>query len=176
MTIYKVLSDLIHMLTCTDTNLEESDSFNITSFKITAPRSEYGKICGARGKMIRGIKHLFEYAISRAIGEPLKVTLLEPHTGFMGAPTETEPSLYDPNKVQELCLDILSLMSEVQVEWDMDDTGRYIYTIDMEHEMIDEAFIEAFNVVLKGASKANGCSATFVFSKQEDGQDNRRED
>ena len=164
MTIYKLLTQIIKAITHSDVNIEEHSGYSITSYKITAPRTEYGKICGARGKMIQAIKHIFEYSLSRAINEPLKVSLYEPQDGFMGhRHEEPDPNKYDPEKVTDLALDLLSFFNKVSSSWDRDDVGFYNYKFKVSHQLIDEHFIDAFNVLFNGVSKAQGCPATYEF-------------
>ena len=78
----EILAESIEMLTNGKFQVFSSKESGAISLQIIVDRSEYGKICGSKGKMIRAIKHIWEVCLARGLEVPIRVSLKEPRTGF----------------------------------------------------------------------------------------------
>ena len=160
----ELLETAIHGLTKDSVEIEEVDSQSSTLIKITAPRSEYGKICGARGKMINSIKHIWEFILSRAIGKPLRVTLLEPSGGYRSERMKNpSPDSFNAEYIQNYALDLISMFSAVQVGWEKDEFNRYKYTIQLESHLKSDTK-ECLQTLLSAMAKAKGGDISISYN------------
>ena len=88
----ELLEECIFGLTEGEFSIHMKKDPRCTVFEIEVDRSEYGKICGAKGKMIRAIKFIWEACISRKIQKPVRVVLKEPLNGFSKGRQPNVPS------------------------------------------------------------------------------------
>ena len=124
----EILAEVMAMLTNGRFEIFTSDDRGSTNHQIIVDRSEYGKVCGSKGKMIRAIKHIWEVCIARGTDTPIRVNLREPNEGFAeGRSAEVSSDNFNEEDFAELIEEIISFVCDVTVDYEKLTNGS-LYT------------------------------------------------
>lgn len=172
----EILAETIDMLTSGKFEVKTFTQGEAQVHQIMVDRSEYGKICGSKGKMIRAIKYIWEVCISRNEEVPIRVNLKEPIDGYSkGRSAEVPSELFDLNDFLELIEDIMDLVGQIEVEIDDSETRQSlewdarnkIYKLKIYVEdppkYLKSEFEEACQVLFFAMAKANGGLVDIIF-------------
>ena len=166
----EILAESIEMLTNGKFEVFSSKESGAISLQIIVDRSEYGKICGSKGKMIRAIKHIWEVCLARGLEVPIRVSLKEPSTGFAeGRNAEVSPDKFNADDFCELKEEMISLMCDVEVDYEKLSSGavythKFFISMDDPPEYLGNEFKESFNILFHAMGKANGGYIKFDFN------------
>ena len=173
----EILAETIDMLTSGKFEIKTTDHGGSVIHQILVDRSEYGKVCGSKGEMIRAIKHLWEVCVSRGQETPIRVTLKEPTDGYAKGRSDTVPAEnFDVLDFMELIEDVLNLICETEVNVDDSENRQSLswdarskinkIKIEMEDppDYIKEEFYESCNVLFFAMAKANGGMIDMKFN------------
>lgn len=168
----EILAEAMGMLTNGRFEIFTTNDHGSINHQIIVDRSEYGKVCGSKGKMIRAIKHIWEVCISRGADKPIRVNLREPKTGFAeGRSAEVSSDKFSEEDFAELIEEIISFICDVTVDYEKinsDSLCTHVFYIEMDDppEYLGDEFKEAFNVLFHAMAKANGGYIKFDFNGQ----------
>jgi predicted RNA-binding protein YlqC (UPF0109 family) len=168
----EILAEAMAMLTNGKFEVFTSNEGGAVSHQIIVDRSEYGKVCGSKGKMIRAIKHIWEVCIARGADKPIRVNLREPSSGFAeGRNAEVPSDNFSEEDFAEIIEEIISFSCDVSVDYEKLSSGSshtHVFFIAMDDppEYLGDEFKEAFNVLFHAMAKANGGYVKFDFNGQ----------
>ena len=168
----EILAEAVDMLTSGKFEILTSDDGGAVSHQILVDRSEYGKVCGSKGKMIRAIKHIWEVCIARGIEKPIRVNLREPNSGFaVGRSADVPSDKFNEEDFAELIEEIISIICDVSVDYEKLNGGSlhtHVFYVEMYDppEYLGDEFKEAFIVLFHAMAKANGGYIEFKFHGQ----------
>ena len=162
----EILAEVVDMLTDGNFSVSTSNSGNAIVHQINIDRSEYGKVCGSKGKMIRAIKHIWEICISRSQEVPIRVTLMEPTDGYaQGRSADVPSENFDPDDFGELMEDVISLACKSKISYsEMNKSFCYNVCIEEPPHYISSDFYDSVNVLFHAMAKANGGKVEFKFN------------
>ena len=168
----EILAETVDMLTNGKFEILTSDEGGAVSHQIVVDRSEYGKVCGSKGKMIRAIKHIWEVCIARGIETPIRVNLREPSSGFaVGRSADVPSDKFNEEDFAELIEEIIAGICDVEVDYEKLNGGSlytHVFSIEMDDppEYLGAEFKESFIVLFHAMAKANGGNVDFKFNGQ----------
>lgn len=165
----EILAEAMSMLTNGKFEIFTSEDRGSIVHQIIVERSEYGKVCGSKGKMIRAIKHIWEVCIARGTDVPIRVNLMEPNKGFAEGRSEDVPiDNFDEEDFAELIEEIISFVCDVEVNYEKLSNGSnyshvFFVLLDDPPKYLGDEFKEAFTVLFHAMAKANGGFVKFNF-------------
>jgi len=143
----------------TQTDFEEQ---NLYIYSIHVNRSEYGKVCGAKGKMIRSIKYIWEVCMCRHLKKQVRVSLKEPSSGYSkGRQPDVPEENFDADLFLEVVSDIVEASSGGIVSYErFKDTTPPIFTYTVKYKRSNPCLGEEYKLALESVfnaiAKANG--------------------
>ena len=164
-----ILEEAITLLTNGDFELSRINTDEALVYTIYVERSEYGKICGAKGKMIRSIKYLWETCMSRKLKKPIRVILKEPSSGYSKGRQPIVPEeLFDASMFYDVISDILSASADADLsvkEFGDNRTKIFTYTVGeyKEQSYLGQDFKQSFETLATAIAKANGGNVIINF-------------
>jgi len=168
-----ILEEAITFLTDGEFNLKKTSNKDVIVYTIIVERSEYGKVCGAKGKTIRAIKHLWEACIARKLKKPIIVTLKEPTGGYAkGRSADVPAENFNQDEYLELVEDVLNLICHTTAKdhgsggglIPHDPKGYNVYiSMDDPPDYLKQEFYESANVLFQAMAKANGGNVSIHF-------------
>jgi len=165
----EILAEAMGMLTNGKFEIFSTEDRGAISHQIIVERSEYGKVCGSKGKMIRAIKHIWEVCLARGTDVPIRVNLREPNKGFAeGRSAEVSADNFDEEDFAELIEEVVSLVCDVNVNYEKLNNGHnytHVFFIELDDppKYLGDEFKEAFNILFHAMAKANGGYIKFNF-------------
>lgn len=161
----RFLKETIDLLINGDCEIKSANIWDCVSFTIIVDRSEYGKVCGSRGKMIKALKHLWEVCIARGLECPIRITLQEPSHGFAkGRSAEVPSEMFNSKSFREIISitlkELCGLDCNIKEQSHKGEEGAvlHVYKIEMKDTptYISREFYDAFTTVFFAIAKANG--------------------
>ena len=165
----EILAEAMSMLTNGKVQIFTSEDRGAVSHQIIVERSEYGKVCGSKGKMIRAIKHIWEVCIARGTDVPIRVNLKVPNKGFSDCRSAEVPlDNFCEEDFAELIEEIITYVCDVEVNYEKLSNGSnythvFFITLDDPPKYLGDEFKEAFTTLFHAMAKANGGVVKFDF-------------
>tara|TARA_Y100000401_G_scaffold116519_1_gene122482 strand:+ start:2470 stop:3006 length:537 start_codon:yes stop_codon:yes gene_type:complete len=170
--VRELLEECVYALTDGDFFINSKEDSRCIVYEIEVDRSEYGKICGAKGKMIRSIKYVWEACISRQIQKPIRVTLKEPSNGFSKGRQPNVPSeKFDPSWFHSLLTyvaeaSIEGVVRQLEDEWSNESNrvSKWSVSCTCNTDINFNDYQNSLSNLFGGIAKANGGNARLQFT------------
>lgn len=162
-----ILEEVITLLIEGDFELRrytQSDRYenDLHIYSIYVDRSEYGKVCGAKGKMIRSIKYIWEVCMARNLKKQVRVSLKEPSEGYSKGRRPSVPEEnFDADLFLEVVSDVVEASSGGEVTYNrFKDTSPPIFTYNVVYKKtnsnLGDDYKTAIESLFTAIAKANG--------------------